>query len=185
MTTQTGRGARQNLWSAVIEGINTPMFPKAHEPLSDRLLRIVTFHVESEEASLAEYRRLHDETEDPAIESLMGLVLDDEQHHHAMFRRMAEQFEYEMGPTRKGATLPTAPPKAGVDADPVSIAKVKKLARLEALGAKRLRQIAKQNPELHAGLFALLLETMMMDSKKHEHILKYVAKRMEEAAAAA
>ena len=39
--------------------------------------------------------------------------------------------------------------------------------------------MAKQNAEVHSGLFALLLDAMASDGQKHERILRFVMKRME------
>lgn len=47
----------------------------------------------------------------------------------------------------------------------------------EEEGARQLRRLAADEKQLCGGLFALLLETMALDSEKHAHILRYLLHR--------
>ncbi len=176
------RGRRDSLWASVIDAINDPLSSKPIDSLSDSLERVFLTHIEMESESLDYYRDLHEHSPDPMVQTLMGEVVKDEEHHHGLFTRLAEQFAYELEPTGKAPALPTAPATPSQAAGKATIKMVKARARQERDGARRLRSLAKQNRDLHAGLFSLLLETMAMDSKKHEHILNFVAERMESAA---
>ncbi len=175
-TRDPGKGT---LWQGVLDAVNLPIATEV-APLSEQLRRVIRGHMANEERSLEEYKALRDRTGDPMIASLMREVLTDEEHHHAMLNRLAEQFEYEMEPKLDGAPISAGPPHkmAGFNG---AIETVKTLARHERDGARKLRGVAKANAEVHHGLFSLLLETMAMDSLKHERILRFVARRMEEA----
>ena len=179
MDAPTRGPGKGTLWQGVLDAVNLPIVEE-QPPLSEQLRRVIRGHMAAEERSLEEYKELRDRTGDPMIQSLMREVLTDEEHHHAMLNRLAEQFEYELEPKRDGAPLPAGAPTKTAGRNG-ALEAVKVLARHERDGARKLRGVAKANTEVHHGLFALLLETMAMDSLKHERILRFVARRMEEA----
>jgi hypothetical protein len=56
------------------------------------------------------------------------------------------------------------------------------LADEERQGASFLRKLAHDERDIHGGLFSLLLETMAMDSEKHEHVLRFIQRRLQQEA---
>ena len=42
-----------------------------------------------------------------------------------------------------------------------------------------LRHLARQEPKLYGGLYAVLLETMARDGEKHAYMLRYLLRRLE------
>jgi hypothetical protein len=42
-----------------------------------------------------------------------------------------------------------------------------------------VRHLARQEPSLDDGLFALWMETIARDSEKHAHVLRFILKRLE------
>jgi hypothetical protein len=78
---------------------------------------------------------------------------------------------------------PEAIPTRGLPLDAEGgelLAPVREYARQEREGARQARELAKQQRGLYNGLFELLLETMAADSEKHERILSFIARRIQE-----
>ncbi len=140
--------------------------------LPERLLRALGAHAAAEAESMTVYEQLSEKSGDPLVALLMRLVLEDERRHHGLLERMAgnltEDLAGEVGDvdaaSRDEAVLAT-----------------RAMIREEREGARYLRHLARQEPRLCDGAYALLLETMARDSEKHEHILRFILRRLESA----
>ena len=166
-----------SLWEAVLDAVAHSPAPPHRAPLAQRLEQVIRHHVEQEEQSLEEYRRVRDETGDPVVRMLMEEVLADEQHHHELLERLQVQFEQELDPATPGAGLEVGDPTTGSTADGLA-ATVRALADHERTGAGRLRELAKRNKDVYSGLFSLILDGIASDSAKHERVLRFAAKRL-------
>jgi rubrerythrin len=157
-----------------------PLAPTSAPPLAERLIRALEAHASSEAHDLATCAQLAERSSDPVLKMLMGLVTEDEQRHHSllqsMVRRLQEEVEFVESPT----ALPFAEPASSVD--PELATTLRSLIRDEHEGARHLRHIARQEPHLYDGLYALLLEAIARDSEKHATILRYLLMRMEDRA---
>jgi rubrerythrin len=158
----------------LVPAVETP----AESPL-DRLLVAFERHVASEADTVAAYRQLTETSADPVVALLMQQVVDDEERHHQLLGGMAARLRDTLQWTHSPDALPTrgTPPEAEAGA---LLAQVREFARQERDGARQARELAKQQAELYDGLFALLLETMAADSEKHERILSFIARRIQE-----
>lgn len=147
------------------------------------LLEAIEMHAANEADSLVAYRGLAETTPDPVIALLMRLVLEDEQRHHGLMQRLAASLHDGLYWTHSANALPDSTGPA-----PAASAEWKEWKRAvgrfvleEREGAHDLQQLARQSARINEGLDSLLLEIMAMDSLKHERILRFIARRMEQA----
>jgi hypothetical protein len=143
-----------------------------------RLLHAVETHAAAEADSLVEYRQLADTAADPVVALLMRLVLEDEERHHGLLRRMSASLNDSLRWAHSRNALPTMsePPQA-----PMAqvVATVREFIRQEHEGVRHLKELARQSKRLNGGLDSLLLETMVLDSQKHERILRFILERLQ------
>jgi rubrerythrin len=161
------------------ERLLTPMPPaaEADEQSLEQLLRVFDRHVDGETATLRSYRHLAATATDPAVALLMALVVEDEERHHELLRRMATRLRDALEWTHSPDALPTSevPPGQERAGDAVTLLTY---IREEEASAAQLRALAKQNAKLYGGLFELLLQTMALDSEKHARVLRFICQRM-------
>ena len=175
MTSDPGR---ISLWEGMLSSL-APGAPTSDDvPLSEQLLKAIQGHIAAEEASLGRYRDIQQESTDPVVRLLISELLADEEHHHHMLERMEAVLGRELGGPSSADALPSARLPAHA-ADPSVIAEVGDLADHEHRGSSHMSELAKQSSTVHAGFVSLLLESMAMDSRKHEMILRFIAKRMQ------
>jgi rubrerythrin len=176
MTAETTRvGDPVAMW-AVAEGVlpvGLASEPSARSPL-ERLQDTFAAHTVAETETIAAYQRLAETSPDPVVALLMQLVSDDEARHHGLLSRMLARLRATLTWTAEADALPTGTEGA---ASPDELVALQAYVRQEEEGARQLRRIAADEKQLCGGLFALLLETMAIDSQKHAHILRYLLHR--------
>ena len=144
---------------------------------TEDLLAILSAHVDGESEHIEAYRRLSHTIEDPIVKMLMDLVIEDEERHHDLMRRMAARLRDDLQATRSDAALPYAPsPRNGRLRGFAAI--VEAYAKDERQGIRQLRRLACDAGLIYDGVFALLLETMADDSAKHERVMRFVLQRI-------
>jgi rubrerythrin len=143
---------------------------------AERLQAVIESHATGEEAHMASYRRLGTLSRDLVTAMLVDLVLEDEERHHGLLRRMAGRLRDDLELTRSKSSLPAgAPPD---DTSATLLALTREYAEDERKGATTLRRLAKQASGLYGGVFSLLLETMARDSEKHERVMRFILRRL-------
>jgi hypothetical protein len=167
-----------NAWAAPEVGVPAVPAESGDSPL-DRLLGVFERHITAEADTVAAYRQLAETSADPVVALLMGQVVGDEDRHHGLLRSMAARLRDTLQWTHSPDALPVrgTPPEAEAGE---LLRTVREFASQEREGARQARELAKQQDGLYDGLFALLLETMAADSEKHERILSYIARRIQE-----
>jgi hypothetical protein len=145
------------------------------EPDFGRILAAVQAHEIAEMDAVAAYRELARSTRDPVIASLLRVLLDDEEHHHRVFRGITMNLRAIAGGARDQRTMPLGVPPPGC------LDMLCGFARQERDGAAELRALAHEGDGLFGGIFALLLKLIAMDSAKHELILGFIVRELEEA----
>ena len=145
---------------------------------SERLLDTLEVHAAAEADSLDDYARLAEQARDPVVALLMRLVLEDETRHHHLLSRMAASVRDALNWTHSPAALPIAP-LAPEPAAAELLAATRARIREEQEGIRHFRELARQQAHTADGLFSLLLETMAMDSQKHERILTFILRHLE------
>ena len=153
------------------------------ESLSERLLRSMRVHVEEENESVQAHKAVIAATDDPAVKLLLNVILEDEERHHGLLQRMAESFHEELTGVYSSGALPSGT-ATGTKPSAEAIETVRTSLQKEHDGVHKMRQIAEQSRALYGGLFSLLMEAMALDSQKHEHVLTFILKRLEDAAKA-
>ena len=150
---------------------NTPTHPPS---ATERLIRALEAHASAEERDLTDCESLAQRSHDPVARLLIEMIVDDERRHHvllqSMVRRLQEEVDFVASPT----ALPVAPAAEEETDDPDLASAVRALIRDEHEGARHLRHIARQEPHVYDGLYALLLETIARDSEKHATILQFI-----------
>jgi len=153
-------------------------WPTAAPSSAEELLGILDAHVGAESEHIAEYRKLTHATSDPVVRVLMDLVIEDEDRHHDLLRRMAARLRSDIESTSSAGALPYAGSVKGGTAKELA-GVVEDYARDEIAGSREMRRLAKDSRSLYGGLFGLLLDTIADDSEKHERIMRFVLKRLE------
>ena len=157
-----------------------PLAPTSTPSLSERLIRALEAHASSEAHDLATCQALVEQSDDPVLKLLIGLIAEDEQRHHSMLQSMVHRLQKEVEFVASPTALPVAEAEPGTD---IQLANsLRSLIRDEHEGARHLRHIARQEPHLYAGLYALLLEVIARDSEKHAIVLRYLLQRNEDRA---
>jgi rubrerythrin len=142
------------------------------------LLDAVERHANAELESLDQYRYIAETSGDPVIALVMRLILDDEQRHHGLLKRIEASLRDALDWTHSPNALPST---SGTQQRPISkelAETVRALIDEEHTGARYLRDLAKQEQRIDAGLHSLLLELMAMDSEKHARLLQFVRERL-------
>lgn len=133
----------------------------------------VTRHVEAEGEVLSGYEQLAEEVGSPDIAYLAHMVLDDEARHHKMFEELARSVRAEAQLTEASNGIPSIPltrpnPEALLRATDELLA----LERADRRALKDLRRTLR--PVASTTLWALLVETMELDTRKHIAILRHI-----------
>ena len=173
--TDTMPASRLNPWLHPVAGGEPP-------PLSDRLIRALEAHAAASAADLAACRELVTRMDDPVVELLVGMVVEDEQRHDALLRSMIRRLDEEVDflPARGAVPVPNGSMVPDPEVAAEIAVRVRGLIRNEHEGSRHLRHLARQEPTLYRGLYPLLLETIARDSEKHATILRYLLHRVEE-----
>jgi hypothetical protein len=153
-----------------------------HDPGGEtcvRLLEAVERHAALEEEALGQYDRLAVASGDPVIALVMRLILEDEERHHNLLKRIATTLRDALNWTHTASALPHADRGSPTEQNLASA--VCALIEEEHAGAAALRRLAGRERGLDGGLNSLLLEMMAMDSDKHARLLHFVQTRLEAA----
>jgi hypothetical protein len=142
------------------------------------LLSAVQHHATAEADALGQYERLAHASSDPVVALVMGLILDDEERHHALLKRIAASLQDALDWSHSPIALPESPTAAQPpQADLVAVAR--DLIAEEHSGARKMRELAEGEKGISGGLHSLLLEMMAMDSEKHARLLHFVQERLQ------
>jgi hypothetical protein len=152
-----------------------------HGPASgtvEWLLSTVEHHASAEADALVQYEQLAESSGDPVIALVMRLILDDEQRHHGLLKRIEASLRDALYWSHSPAALPSAPTTdQPLHADLAAVAR--RLVAEEHAGARTMRELAEQEKGIGGGLHSLLLEMMAMDSEKHARLLHFVQDRLQ------
>ena len=141
------------------------------------LLNAIEHHASAEAGALVQYEELAVASGDPVVALVMRLILDDEERHHALLKRIEVSLRDALNWSQSPAALPnTTTPQPALHADLAAVAR--DLIAEERSGARKMRELADQEKGISGGLHALLLEMMAMDSEKHARLLHFVQDRL-------
>jgi hypothetical protein len=168
-------------YTPVIDGYSGfPVEPNTPGPVPgsvEWLLDAVARHAQAEQDALAQYEYLRTASGDPVIALVMQLILEDEERHHGLLKRIEATLRDALNWTRSQDSLPTPmPPRESVSTELVET--THGLIREERTGARYLRELAHRERDVSWGLPSLLIEMMAMDSEKHARLLQFVDDRL-------
>jgi rubrerythrin len=141
------------------------------------LLDAIERHSAAEADALGQYEYVSKASGDPVVALVMRLILEDEERHHGLLKRMEATLRDALDWTNS----PNALPSSGVPRAPVGqdlAEAVRALIDDENTGARYMRELARQEERVGADLHALLLEMMALDSEKHAKLLGFVRDRL-------
>jgi rubrerythrin len=153
-----------------------PLF--GHRPGTvEWLLDAVQRHTSAEQDALKQYEYIGTASGDPVVALVMQLILEDEERHHGLLKRMEASLSDALNWTHSPSALPdTAIPQRATTNELATAAAA--LIEEEHTGARYLRKLANEEKGIDAGLHSVLLEMMAMDSEKHARLLKFVHDRL-------
>jgi hypothetical protein len=140
--------------------------------LDEQLLAFVTAHVTSEAELLATYQTTADEAPDEHVRYLLRLIISDEQRHHQLLGEMASYLRAGVDGTDVRPRIPwLTRPK-----HPAALrATTKLLIQAERRDRRELRRYRRQlRPLRHTSLLGVLVDSMLLDTKKHLLLLRAV-----------
>jgi rubrerythrin len=144
------------------------------------LLRALEGHIAAERGYLNQYRELAESTKDPVVELIMGIILEDEERHHSLMRRLATRLNDDLYWAQTPDAL-RVPRPASVD--PKEYESLRTFVASERTSVHELQDFAGRADGLYGGLPTALLEMMAVDSQKHEHLLRFLFRRLGQAMA--
>jgi rubrerythrin len=169
-------------YGAVIEGysgfpIQTQFEHGPQRGTLEWLLDAVERHATAERDALDQYESIGVASGDPVIALVMRLVLEDEERHHGLLKRIEASLRDALNWTHSPNALPASgTPQQPVPSDLAAATRV--LIEEEHTGARYLRGVAHLEKDIDSGLHSLLLEMMAMDSEKHARLLQFVLNRL-------
>jgi hypothetical protein len=140
--------------------------------LDERLLALVTAHLESEAGLLAAYRAVAEQVPDEYVRYLTNLIVGDEQRHHQLLSEMAN---YLRAGTDGSDTRPRVPWLTRTRQPNELYAATAQLVRSERRDRRELRRLRRAlRPLRNTSLLSTLVDTMLLDTKKHLLLLRAI-----------
>ena len=143
-----------------------------------RLMNEFQSHAKHEEQWLTSYQAIGKAASDPLIRFLFGLIVDDEQRHHELTRRMITKLKDELAWTRAEGLAPRVY-EIGKKRQQLHSA-VARFLDTEREAIKEYERLKKESQGLYRDVFALLYTTMIHDSHKHIGVLEFLRLKLRE-----
>jgi hypothetical protein len=156
--------------------------PPGASPI-ERLLETLNAHIDAQQASLLDHRRFVDSISDPVVRFLAQRVAESKNGHRNLLRQIAASLRDALYWTHSPDALPRPERVTGGEARQ-GHATLRELVRTERELGRTTYELARAYARIDGGLDALLLETMAMDSVKHERVLQFAARRLQRRAEA-
>jgi len=141
------------------------------------LLQAVERHAAAERQALDQYEYLGTASGDPVVALVMRLILEDEERHHNLLKRIESSLRDALNWTHSIDALP-ATGQPGAPASNELAGAARALIEEERTGARYIRGLAQLEKGIDSGLHSLLLEMMAVDSEKHARLLEFVYERL-------
>ncbi len=131
----------------------------------------MTRHAKEEEALLERYEHVARESTSPATRYLVELIMEDERRHHRVLGQIAHAIAWGsfMNPDL------AVPRMVDGAADKVLVEETKKLLASEKKDRTELRRLRRHLRSFSGTIWPLLIDVMLLDTKKHIRILRHVA----------
>jgi len=138
------------------------------------LVKLMEQHGSEEGEMLAVYEKLAETASDEGARYLISLILADERRHHALLVEMANAMAW--GNPSASPDRATPPVSGHLDKDLADM--TRKLRRAEEADYRKLRRLHRRVDKFGGTtMWALLVELMMLDTKKHATMLRFLERR--------
>lgn len=156
------------------EGVEKTGADEGVRTLVDFLAR----HGEQEGDILSRYQAFADEASAPETRYLIRLILEDERRHHGLLVEMANAVAWGMVDTGDNPVLPDL---SHLDSGNPELAReTGRLLELERRDQHELKHLRRHlRPFANASIWELVVDLMLLDTKKHIRILELVARNSE------
>ncbi len=138
------------------------------------LVEVLEQHGAEEGQMLAVYEDLAQNADDEGTRYIISLILADERRHHQLLVEMANAMAWgtpSVSPDRATPPLRSSP-------DPDLAAMTRKLRRAEEADYRKLRRLRRRVHKYgETTMWSLLVELMMLDTKKHATMLRFLERR--------
>ena len=131
-------------------------------------------HGAEEGAMLATYEELADNASDEGARYLISLILADERRHHQLLVEMANAMAWGTASVSPDRATPAVSPT--IDRELAEM--TTRLRRAEEADYRKLRRLRRRVGTFgESTMWALLVELMMLDTKKHATMLRFLERR--------
>jgi hypothetical protein len=141
------------------------------------LVDLLERHGAEEGAILKRYEQLSATARSESTRYLIGLILEDERRHHRVIAEIANAVVF--GGYEQAGTSGAVPDLDTRSEDPDLLAVTRELIRIEKEDAAELKRIRRElKAYSETTMWALLLETMLLDTDKHKRILEFIERQL-------
>ena len=138
------------------------------------LVELIVRHGDEEGKLLATYEHLSTEAPDESVRYLIGLILEDEYRHHRLLAELGTAIAWASTNAPQATSVPRLPANIGG----ALLEQTRLLLRSEEADARALRRIKKGlRPFADTTLWVLVIDLMLLDTKKHATILRFLERR--------
>ncbi len=137
------------------------------------LVELIVHHGADEGALLATYEELAEGSDNEMAAYIIGMIMEDERRHHRVLAEVANAAAWQHSARAPdGATPPLTP---GIDGE--LLAQTRQLLAAEQEDERALRRIRRKlKPFADTTLWALVIDMMVLDTKKHATMLRFLEK---------
>jgi len=138
------------------------------------LVELITRHGAEEGRLLSTYEELVNTTSDQGVRYLAGLILEDERRHHRLLAEIANSMAWGSTTGSPATSTPDLPRALKGDL----LEQTAKLRKAEQADYRELRRIRRRlRPFAGTTLWALVIDMMLLDTKKHATILRFIERQ--------
>jgi len=137
------------------------------------LVELIVRHGKEEGELLATYEQLVNASDNEMASYVIGMILEDERRHHRLLAEVANAAAWDRSSSTPDASTPPLSP--GIDGE--LLAQTRKLLAAERADERELRRIRRKlHPFADTTLWGLIIDMMLLDTKKHATMLRFLEK---------
>jgi hypothetical protein len=161
------------LFEAALDGLGKMGASVSERELVDHLAR----HSEEEGALLGRYQRFAQEAASPAVRYLVQLIVEEEKKHHRLLGELANAIAWEWS---DNSPVPATPELSSeVDTSSSLAQETKDLLAAEKRDSAELHRLRKElKPYEETTMWSLIVELMLLDTEKHQLILRFISRHL-------
>jgi rubrerythrin len=158
--------------AAMIASRDESLLPRPRgSPSDEAALAHLARHMAEEQAILADYLDLAEQSEDEHVRFLIGLIVDDETRHHQLLTDMFNRVEADLAWRRGEHAIPWF----RTPRDPEALTEAtRRFIGIERRDRTELRRLRKELRRKGTSLLPLVVELMELDTAKHLRILEFL-----------